>query len=43
MLKQAGYPDIKCYPGSWSEWGNEDDTPVIQDEDPFAYDDDDDI
>jgi thiosulfate/3-mercaptopyruvate sulfurtransferase len=41
MLKQAGYPNIKCYPGSWSEWGNEDDTPVIQDEDPFAYDHDD--
>lgn len=41
MLKQVGYPDVKCYPGSWSEWGNCDDTPVIQDEDPFAYDDDD--
>jgi len=42
MLKQVGYPNIKCYPGSWSEWGNCDDTPVIQDEDPFAFDDDDD-
>ena len=41
MLKQAGYPNIKCYPGSWSEWGNCDNTPVIQDEDPFAYDDED--
>jgi len=41
MLKQAGYPNIKCYPGSWSEWGNCDDTPIIQDDDPFAYDDDD--
>lgn len=41
MLKQVGYPNVKCYPGSWSEWGNCDDTPVIQDEDPFAYDDDD--
>ncbi len=39
MLKQVGYPNIKCYPGSWSEWGNCDDTPIIQDEDPFAYDD----
>ncbi len=39
MLKQVGYPNIKCYPGSWSEWGNCDDTPVIQDEDPFALDD----
>ena len=41
MLKQVAYPNIKCYPGSWSEWGNCDDTPVIQDEDPFAYVDDD--
>ncbi len=41
MLKQAGYPNIKCYPGSWSEWGNCNDTPIIQDDDPFAYDDDD--
>ena len=42
MLKQAGYPNIKCYPGSWSEWGNCDNTPITQDEDPFAYEDDDD-
>ena len=41
MLKQVGYPNIKCYPGSWSEWGNCENTPVIQDEDPFAYEDDD--
>jgi len=41
MLKQVGFQNIKCYPGSWSEWGNSDDTPVIQDEDPFAVDDDD--
>ena len=41
MLKQVAYPNIKCYPGSWSEWGNCDDTPVIQDEDPFAYEDED--
>ena len=41
MLKQAGYPNIKCYPGSWSEWGNCENTPVIQDEDPFAHEDDD--
>lgn len=39
MLKQVGYTNIKCYPGSWSEWGNCVDTPVIQDEDPFALDD----
>ncbi len=40
MLKQVGFSNIKCYPGSWSEWGNCNDTPVIQDEDPFAIDDD---
>ena len=42
MLKQVGYENIKCYPGSWSEWGNCNDTPIIQDEDPFADDDEDD-
>ena len=28
MLKALGYKDVKAYPGSWSEWGNRDDTPV---------------
>jgi len=28
MLKALGYPRIKAYPGSWSEWGNSPDTPV---------------
>lgn len=28
MLKALGYPQIKGYPGSWSEWGNSPDTPV---------------
>lgn len=23
-----GYPRIRAYPGSWSEWGNRDDTPI---------------
>ncbi|MGD8566514.1 MAG: rhodanese-like domain-containing protein [Gammaproteobacteria bacterium] len=27
-LKNLGYSDVKGYPGSWSEWGNADDTPV---------------
>ncbi len=28
MLKALGYPRIKGYPGSWSDWGNRPDTPV---------------
>ena len=28
MLKHLGYTNIKGYPGSWSEWGNDPDTPV---------------
>lgn len=28
MLKSLGYPNIKGYPGSWSEWGNLPNTPV---------------
>ncbi len=28
MLKSLGYTRIKGYPGSWSEWGNDRDTPV---------------
>lgn len=28
MLRALGYEDVKGYPGSWSEWGNRDDTPV---------------
>jgi thiosulfate/3-mercaptopyruvate sulfurtransferase len=28
VLKSLGYPRIKGYPGSWSEWGNRPDTPV---------------
>ncbi len=27
-LKTLGYPNIKAYPGSWSEWGNSLDTPI---------------
>jgi len=30
MLKALGYEDVKGYPGSWSDWGNRDDTPVEQ-------------
>jgi len=28
MLKSLGYTDISGYPGSWSDWGNADDTPI---------------
>jgi len=28
ILKTLNYPNIKAYPGSWSEWGNSEDTPV---------------
>lgn len=28
VLKQLGYANVKGYPGSWSDWGNRDDTPV---------------
>lgn len=29
-MKILGYPSIKAYHGSWSEWGNRDDTPIEQ-------------
>ena len=28
MLRHLGYPRVRGYPGSWSEWGNHPDTPV---------------
>ena len=28
VAKALGYPRIKAYAGSWSEWGNHPDTPV---------------
>ena len=27
-LRSLGYPNVKAYPGSWAEWGNNLDTPV---------------
>ncbi len=28
MLRTLGYPRVKGYPGSWSEWGNHPDVPI---------------
>ncbi len=28
MLKSLGFPKVKGYPGSWSDWGNRQDTPI---------------
>ena len=28
LLKHLGFPNVKGYPGSWSEWGNHTDTPI---------------
>lgn len=28
VLKLLGYPNVKGYPGSWSDWGNTEDAPV---------------
>lgn len=28
MLKSLGYPTVRAYPGSWSEWGNDPETPI---------------
>lgn len=28
VLKSLGYPRVRGYPGSWSEWGNSRDTPI---------------
>ena len=28
VLKSLGYPRVKGYPGSWSDWGNDADTPI---------------
>lgn len=28
MLKSLGYESISGYPGSWSDWGNDDNTPI---------------
>jgi len=32
VLRLLGYEDVKLYDGSWAEWGNAEDTPVIEGE-----------
>lgn len=27
-LRALGYPNVKGYPGAWSDWGNQEDTPI---------------
>jgi len=34
VLKALGYPEAKGYPGSWSDWGNRTDTPVMEGQGP---------
>lgn len=29
VLRYLGYPDVRGYAGSWSEWGNRADTPIV--------------
>jgi thiosulfate/3-mercaptopyruvate sulfurtransferase len=36
MLKALGYPSVRAYPGSWAEWGNSPETPVVEGEEPGA-------
>lgn len=28
LLEDLGYPNVKGYPGAWSDWGNQADTPI---------------
>lgn len=30
VLRLLGYPDVRNYDASWSEWGNRDDTPIVK-------------
>lgn len=35
MLKVLGYPNVRPYEGSWEEWGNQPETPVVEGDSPF--------
>ena len=30
LARILDYPSVRAYPGSWSEWGNRPDTPIVQ-------------
>ena len=30
VLRLMGYDRVKVYDGSWLEWGNRDDTPIVR-------------
>jgi len=36
VLRYLGYPRVRGYDGSWSEWGNQADSPVVSGSDPRA-------
>ena len=33
-LRLLGYPKVRLYDGSWAEWGNDPETPIVSDKPP---------